>query len=266
VGGSVSRLDGEGHHWSKLTDAQVEEIRSTYSAGGHTQKSIAKMFGVSQPNISLLVRHINRSEPHPHHRGNRWYHTRTELVCTRCGIRRPVADFTDVVVKGEAYKRRHCKLCENVRLNKYNHAATPLCKQCGYPTRSTYRSELCRPCEMNRLTLERQEQRRAKQEARKRRKVKHKQQLSLKWKTTAAAERNNTCQRCGLQSKILSVFDFHHLDPASKNRDFASIRTWTQYREELQKCVMLCSNCHRIIHWLDRHPEDKYLIENKGVN
>lgn len=46
------------------------------------------------------------------------------------------------------------------------------------------------------------------------------------------------------------VFDFHHLDPSEKDIDWNKMRLRsieTLYKE-LNKCVLLCSNCHRIRH------------------
>lgn len=45
------------------------------------------------------------------------------------------------------------------------------------------------------------------------------------------------------------IFDFHHLNPIEKDFAISSrIRAWKQVVEEVQKCVMLCSNCHRLLH------------------
>lgn len=46
------------------------------------------------------------------------------------------------------------------------------------------------------------------------------------------------------------VYDFHHLDPSTKDVNPSKALTWSAERakEELDKCVMLCANCHRIRH------------------
>lgn len=60
------------------------------------------------------------------------------------------------------------------------------------------------------------------------------------------------CVDCNLklEDSHYSVFDFHHLDPKEKDKDFKKIkyRKWERIKEELDKCVLLCSNCHRIRH------------------
>ena len=51
-------MSGEKHGRSKLTAAQVVEIRAKY-ANGATQSDLAKEFGVSQQTISVIVRGHN---------------------------------------------------------------------------------------------------------------------------------------------------------------------------------------------------------------
>ena len=48
-----------------------------------------------------------------------------------------------------------------------------------------------------------------------------------------------------------SVFDFHHLDQTTKEFEWEKVRLLSEERrqQELSKCVMLCSNCHRIRHY-----------------
>jgi len=51
---------GESHPGAKLTDAQVEEIRGRYLAGGITQKSLAKEYRISARQISCIVSNNSR--------------------------------------------------------------------------------------------------------------------------------------------------------------------------------------------------------------
>lgn len=48
-------------------------------------------------------------------------------------------------------------------------------------------------------------------------------------------------------------YDFHHLDPLKKSFEISSsnmngARSWLKIRDELTKCALVCSNCHRLIH------------------
>lgn len=44
------------------------------------------------------------------------------------------------------------------------------------------------------------------------------------------------------------VYDFHHIDPTIKDFGIARIMQWENIILELDKCVLLCANCHRIRH------------------
>ena len=59
------------------------------------------------------------------------------------------------------------------------------------------------------------------------------------------------CQRCGY-SKCFAALDFHHLDPKEKEYQigdfFRSRRNKSIVINELNKCVLLCANCHREEH------------------
>lgn len=49
------------------------------------------------------------------------------------------------------------------------------------------------------------------------------------------------------------IYDFHHLDSSEKEASIARImgRTWKNIIPELDKCILLCSNCHRTRHHKD---------------
>ena len=57
------------------------------------------------------------------------------------------------------------------------------------------------------------------------------------------------CNICGY-CKNYAAMEFHHLDPAKKDTDWAKTRekSWDKIIKELKKCVLLCSNCHRETH------------------
>lgn len=69
-------------------------------------------------------------------------------------------------------------------------------------------------------------------------------------KRKAVAYKGDKCFDCG-QSFPDCVYDFHHLDPNTKDMNpSAFIRLgFEKAKTELDKCVMLCSNCHRIRHF-----------------
>lgn len=48
-----------------------------------------------------------------------------------------------------------------------------------------------------------------------------------------------------------SVYDFHHLNPKEKDSILAHLfwKSWDKILIELNKCILLCANCHRLRHW-----------------
>lgn len=58
------------------------------------------------------------------------------------------------------------------------------------------------------------------------------------------------CATCGFSDS--RALDFHHKDPASKAFNIGTGKFRTQsldnLKAEIAKCVVLCSNCHRILH------------------
>jgi 5-methylcytosine-specific restriction endonuclease McrA len=55
------------------------------------------------------------------------------------------------------------------------------------------------------------------------------------------------CSRCGY-NRCLEALEFHHLDPNQKDFSISErghSRSWERVQKELDKCVILCANCHR---------------------
>ena len=61
-------------------------------------------------------------------------------------------------------------------------------------------------------------------------------------------EAGNCCSRCGYD-KCLAALEFHHTDPTVKEGGIiGSTASLKKQREEAQKCILVCANCHREIH------------------
>ena len=64
-------------------------------------------------------------------------------------------------------------------------------------------------------------------------------------KLRAVAYMGGSCQVCGYK-RCAAALAFHHKDP--KQKDFiisgGSIKSWDRMKKELDRCVLLCSNCH----------------------
>lgn len=78
-------------------------------------------------------------------------------------------------------------------------------------------------------------------------------QKSKDVKITMLEYKGNECAHCKLNVKDShpSVFEFHHTDPKTKHPNFIKIKSWKWEKivKELDKCLLLCANCHRIEHY-----------------
>ncbi|AGR89469.1 HNH endonuclease [Pseudomonas phage PAK_P4] len=62
--------------------------------------------------------------------------------------------------------------------------------------------------------------------------------------------KGGSCYLCGYD-KCVAALEFHHMDPSQK--DFEISKRWSMKDErikaEIDKCVLLCSNCHAEVHY-----------------
>lgn len=66
-------------------------------------------------------------------------------------------------------------------------------------------------------------------------------------KEQAVAYLGGACKVCGYD-RCIAAFDFHHLSAQEKDFNVSSKSSWATIRPELDKCVLLCSTCHREVH------------------
>lgn len=54
-----------------------------------------------------------------------------------------------------------------------------------------------------------------------------------------------SCKKCGF-NKCISALHFHHVDPTTKSFTISGSHTrkWSILQEELDKCILICANCH----------------------
>lgn len=57
------------------------------------------------------------------------------------------------------------------------------------------------------------------------------------------------CQICGYD-KCQQALEFHHINPLEKEFTIQENcnRSWDTIKNEIQKCALLCANCHREVH------------------
>ena len=69
-------------------------------------------------------------------------------------------------------------------------------------------------------------------------------------KRKALEYKGNCCSVCGYR-KSVAALQFHHLDPTQKDFGIAekgNTMGWEKIKIELDKCVLLCANCHAEVH------------------
>lgn len=70
-----------------------------------------------------------------------------------------------------------------------------------------------------------------------------------KLKLLAVDYKGGKCSVCGYK-KCVDALEFHHLDPSKKDFGIGSgiTKAWSKIKKELDKCELLCSNCHKELH------------------
>jgi predicted transcriptional regulator len=60
--------------------------------------------------------------------------------------------------------------------------------------------------------------------------------------------KGSCCEMCGYD-KCISALEFHHKNPNEKDFSIGGKSiSWERIKNELDKCILVCSNCHREIH------------------
>jgi 5-methylcytosine-specific restriction endonuclease McrA len=81
----------------------------------------------------------------------------------------------------------------------------------------------------------------------------HVQRRRDKLKILSVEYLGGKCSICGY-NKCLAALEFHHLDPSQKDFGIShagATRSFEKIKKELDKCVLLCANCHREVHSSD---------------
>lgn len=69
-------------------------------------------------------------------------------------------------------------------------------------------------------------------------------------KQKAIEYKGGKCNHCGYD-KCPAALEFHHIDPTTKDFTLSHkhLRSFESVKPELDKCLLLCSNCHKELHY-----------------
>lgn len=71
-----------------------------------------------------------------------------------------------------------------------------------------------------------------------------------RFKIKCVEYKGGSCEKCGYD-KYIGALQFHHLDPNKKDFGLANVKSHKfdeKIKKELDKCILVCANCHFEIH------------------
>tara|TARA_X000001036_G_C20484670_1_gene727202 strand:- start:448 stop:831 length:384 start_codon:yes stop_codon:yes gene_type:complete len=78
-------------------------------------------------------------------------------------------------------------------------------------------------------------------------------QRSIAFKEKCVEYKGGKCELCGY-NKYIGALEFHHKDPTKKDLQISKVRGRSfndKIKKELDKCQILCCNCHREMHFIE---------------
>jgi hypothetical protein len=80
--------------------------------------------------------------------------------------------------------------------------------------------------------------------------IKAVQRRREKVRQIAVEYKGGSCEVCNY-NRCINALEFHHLDPTKKDFGISAkgyARSWEKVKHEIEKCILLCANCHREFH------------------
>lgn len=152
-----------------------------------------------------------------------------KFCCRSCA-----AKFNNVLVPKRKKKTKYCISCQKNEVIGYQN-----CEECklAKKIRTRVRKELSPIRKQQRLDALRG----------------YSVEYRNKKKLQAVTYKGGKCEICGYD-KCIRALEFHHLDSNEKDFNISSSqgdKRWNNqdFKAELDKCILVCSNCHREIHY-----------------
>lgn len=131
-------------------------------------------------------------------------------ICPNCKIGKPLTEYNKAKKRADGYQG-WCRVCTNAKNNWY------------YANNPKYKDRIQKN---NKESRER----------------------NVSW--FREYKSNLSCTECGESHP--ATLDFHHTDPTIKEGDVSALarnNNRAALLAEIEKCIVLCSNCHRKEHW-----------------
>ena len=85
-----------------------------------------------------------------------------------------------------------------------------------------------------------------------------------KFKSQCIEYKGGSCQKCGYNT-CMDALTFHHVDPAHKDFQISKVslsrKSFELCKLELDKCDLLCANCHAEVHYHMRADAKMEMLE-----
>lgn len=167
-------------------------------------------------------------------------------ICQECG-----SEFSLKIIHNNVprylCKRRYCFICQPFPAQGFrsfkDNKTEKTCRTCGEKLDRSlfykYYKHQNRNCKKCYRIIENQNQRQEKQKM--------------------VDYKGGKCERCGY-NKCIAALEFHHKDPTQKDFDISSGPSFKmkKMKNELDKCNLLCSNCHKEFHF----SQEDFLVGN----
>ena len=73
------------------------------------------------------------------------------------------------------------------------------------------------------------------------------------------------CSKCGYNKHHVAL-EYHHIDSKNKTINIARCGSIKRANDEIKKCIILCSNCHKELHTEQKVLKDNYKNRRRKVN
>lgn len=130
---------------------------------------------------------------------------------------------------------KYCPKCKNEKILELF---------CNNKTKKDGKSRICKKCQKEHDLKSYNKHKISRQKRVRKRDLKQKEKF-FNYKQTLS------CIKCNDTRGY--VLDFHHKDPSKKENNVSNlVVSPNKLKKEIDKCVILCSNCHREFHYLQK--------------